>query len=162
MTNIYKVGIDPGSNKSGVAVLWNGHYSQLLYLDYEELRDFVDRMPDDTEFYVEDPDSMRVVHNRLQTDSKSIAMGQRMARNIGQCQHAATMIINMIKNKNRSVRPIKPQRGISKRTKKDANFFNRLTGWTGTSNEHKRDAAMLIYQFYTSTKINNLREGLIK
>lgn len=44
----------------------------------------------------------------------------------------------------------RPKRGATKHT---ADYFKRLTGWAGTTNEHARDAAMLIFG-YTA---NNLK-----
>lgn len=33
-------------------------------------------------------------------------------------------------------------------TKMDADYFENVTGWEGRTNEHKRDAGMIAFQFY--------------
>lgn len=38
---------------------------------------------------------------------------------------------------------VPPRKGL---TKWDANTFKRITGWTGRTSNHARDAAMLVYQ----------------
>lgn len=140
------VGIDPGSNKSGVAVMENGRYTKLLQLTFMEIMTLADDSPDHAQFYVEDPNSMRAPHAKH--DDLNAGHYRKMAQNVGQCAGVAKLLIAELQNKGKQVYPVKPQRGLSKRTKKDKAFFNRITGWTGNSNEHKRDAAMLIYKFH--------------
>lgn len=140
-------GIDPGSTKSGVAELIDGSYRRLLHITFHELMILVDESEWDAQFYVEDPKSMRVAHRNL-INEKEAAIARNMAHKVGQCAAAAKLIIEGIEFRQRKVFTVKPQRGISKRTKKDMKFFNQLTGWTKNSNEHKRDAAMLIYKFH--------------
>jgi hypothetical protein len=41
------------------------------------------------------------------------------------------------------------------KTKVAARFFNRLTGWKASTNEHSRDAAMLVYKFNCNRVVSN-------
>lgn len=45
----------------------------------------------------------------------------------------------------------------SNRTKLNADSFNKLTGWAGRTNEHARDAAMLVYGMTDATVQSLLR-----
>jgi hypothetical protein len=91
--------------------------------------------------YVEFPRSTHV----YQRPRQSIRAMSRIAVNVGQNRAEAKIIINACKKLwgDANVTAAPPIRGYVKMKKER---FNRLTGWTGKSSEHSRDAACLIVE----------------
>lgn len=82
---------------------------------------------------------------------------QEERRNRGRAQGAGYVKAHcaiweeFLKDKGIRHEAIAPRRNI---TKLDADAFRRITGWEERTNEHERDAAMLVYGFdETTTKI---------
>lgn len=68
----------------------------------------------------------------------------KAAQNVGQNKQCAMLIIEWCERHGIRITTQKP--GRRSMTKLTAEEFNRITGWTGSSNEHTRDAGMLVYQ----------------
>ncbi|MEH6451143.1 MAG: hypothetical protein V7765_20935 [Oleispira sp.] len=68
----------------------------------------------------------------------------KIAQNVGQVKGVKRVLVECLLHEGIPVRLVKPLKGIyKKKAKADAKFFNQLTGWTGSSNEDKRDAGLL-------------------
>jgi hypothetical protein len=55
----------------------------------------------------------------------------------------ARVLVECLESMGADVVQVKPLRGPIKKAKTDRVYFNRVTGWAGSSNEDKRDAALL-------------------
>lgn len=67
----------------------------------------------------------------------------KAAQNVGQNKEAAMLIVEWCKRHNVKVTTQRPSKRSM--TKLTAEQFNKITGWKGKSNEHTRDAAMLVW-----------------
>lgn len=132
------VGIDPGAS-TGIAIYREGKLAALRTIAPVEL---------ETEIVALWPSRVVFEDSRLQshtwTQAASRAAAAKMARNVGQVD-AWCVLITAICAKHGI-----PAHGISpagKGSKLNAEQFERATGWTMTSNEHTRDAAMVAWPY---------------
>ena len=144
------LGMDPGAN-TGVAVFVDGQLVELLTIPPHHIeRTLRERMPSRVVF----EDSRLQSHTW--TRGKTGAASAKMARNVGQVDarcaditaHCADLGI--------------PAHGISpagKGGKLDARRFAAVTGWTGPSNEHSRDAAMVAWPYRRAADLRGGRHG---
>lgn len=139
------IGIDPDLTASGVAVVVDGKLVELHALPFFDLRLFIDaEHATGSRFVLEDVEHNKPLFDKNVTSSGSVQKKkQRITQNVGQVKGVARVIAEHLARTGTDHIKVKPLAGTAKQAKKDAAFFNRLTGWTGTSNEDKRDAAML-------------------
>ena len=71
--------------------------------------------------------------------------GREKAQGVGSVKRDAQIWEDWCKEQGINYKMIHP---ASNATKKKAVDFTRMTGWTGRTNEHARDAAMLVFQRY--------------
>lgn len=141
MKTVHHIGIDTGK-KTGLAI-WTPAYKQLdLYStdfwgvwgvieDYQyELR------PDRTKVRIEMPGSF--LYGRNSKHGKRVSV--KMAVNVGGVQMMAILLAERFEELGYQVGRPQP----SKR-KLNHDIFKKITGYTGTTNEHTRDAGMLVY-----------------
>ncbi len=138
------VGIDPDLVKSGVGVVENGRlvdlYSPNLFdlmnmaLEWKELG---------AHFVIEDVESMRPTFPRALKGGSREAQIAKISQNVGQVKAIARVLRAYMDRIGADYTMCKPLGGTAKAAKRDAELFNKLTGWTGRSNEDTRDAAML-------------------
>ena len=136
--HIYSIGIDPGKS-TGFAVyhiqeeklvrletlsFWSAFGQTLIYEP-----DNVSRV------VIELPDSKHVWHK----DANGTAAIQRQAVNVGSVLREAELLAMGIENAGYNVQTTNP------RGKVDAKRFKMITGWTGQSNQHERDAGLLCF-----------------
>lgn len=132
------LGIDPGAN-TGMATYIGG---KLAHLDTIAPVDIAAR--------IELARPARVVFedSRLEsftwTTVKSRAAALKMARNVGEVDAWCKLIVAVCAKFDIPAHGISPTR---KGAKLDAPRFAALTGWTGPSNEHTRDAAMVAWPY---------------
>lgn len=132
------LGIDPGAS-TGVATYIGG---KLAHLDTISPVDIAAR--------IELARPARVVFedSRLEsftwTTVKSRAIALKMARNVGEVDAWCKLIVAICAGFGIPAHGISPTR---KGAKLDAQRFAALTGWTGPSNEHTRDAAMVAWPY---------------
>lgn len=132
------LGIDPGAN-TGVATYIGG---KLAHLDTIAPVDIADR--------IELARPARVVFEDSRLESyvwsqiKSRAAALKMARNVGEVDAWCKLIVAVCAKFDIPAHGISPTR---KGAKVDAERFAALTGWTGGSNEHTRDAAMVAWPY---------------
>jgi hypothetical protein len=139
------IGIDPDLVKSGVAVSFNGSLSQLYALSFPELLEFAKSKyaehGERVEFIVEEVEADKTTYNRKKTNEHQM---RKIAQNVGQVKGVKRVLVECLQHEGIAVRLVKPLKGVyKKKAKADAKFFNQLTGWTGSSNEDKRDAGLL-------------------
>lgn len=129
------IGIDPGKN-IGIAVFKGGKLERLETLSFWGAIHVIYRNPD-TVFVVELPATTHVWHK----GAKARGAIEKTGFNVGKCYAQAELIIEYLGNHGRQTIIEKPAGKIN------ADQFKMLTGWTGQSNAHTRDAAMLAYKY---------------
>lgn len=135
---LYSIGIDPGK-QTGFAVyniqfdrfdrietltFWSA-FGQVLMYDPRLVSRVV----------IELPDSKHVWHKDAST-TKAI---QRQAVNVGGVLREAELFAEGIRNAGYKVLTTNP------RGKTDSRIFEKITGWTGRTNQHERDAGLLCF-----------------
>ena len=137
------LGIDPGAH-TGVATYVGGQLTDLETVG-----------PNQIERLIRGRAPARVVFedSRLQshtwTSSASKAAAAKMARNVGQVDAWCYLITAICAELGIAAHGISP---AGKGAKLDAKQFASVTGWTGKSNEHARDAAMVAWKYRGARK----------
>lgn len=132
------LGIDPGAN-TGVAVFIYGKLHKLMTA-----------APQDLPPLLETDGIIRVIFedSRLQshvwTTATSRPAALKMARNLGQVDAWCSLIVAVCADLNIPAHGISP---LGKGAKMNAKQFKALTGWSGKSNQHERDAAMVAWAY---------------
>lgn len=133
----YVFGIDPDSDKHGVAVYGHGDLIQLHSLTTPELMEMANRFDRATLlFSVEAPNSNKFIYARNRFDNPSIQ--GTVAMGIGKNQQSQVELCRWLDYLNIKYILNKPSKENWAKNKKQ---FERLTGWTGRSNEDTRSAA---------------------
>ncbi|WP_432474795.1 hypothetical protein [Amphritea sp. HPY] len=136
------IGIDPDLVKSGVAVTAGGRILTLDAMSFFDLIGFIDEHKHQAVFHVENVEYCKAVYPRKGADSPGAKA--KIAQNVGQVKAIGRLLEEYLKGSGANYKLIRPLVGtVKKKAKKDAEFFNRQTGWQGKSNEDKRDAALL-------------------
>ncbi|MGI2095488.1 hypothetical protein [Shewanella glacialipiscicola] len=158
-----RIGIDPDLTKSGVATVVNGEIVTLKSMGFSELIEFViskSHLP-----YVvllEDVDNKKPVFaSKLKKTNKSqdpllayvghapsqggseFKINMSKAEDLGKVKAAARLIKEVLEDNGITVKLVKPLRGLVKQAKDNSAYFNKITGWTGRSNQDTRDAALI-------------------
>ncbi|WNO60871.1 hypothetical protein [Rheinheimera sp. MMS21-TC3] len=141
------IGIDPDLTASGVAVILNGRILKLDRIPFTGMLNWLSYQSalNSVLIKIEDPNLIKPTFPRmLPTARNKQAVSNRISQNVGQVKAVATLLIETITAAGYQVKPCRPLVGGHKtRCKKDAAYFNKLTGWTGRSNEDCRDAALI-------------------
>lgn len=144
------IGIDPDLTASGFAVITPD--KRIVKMDRVRFAAVVDyinwqamKLEDRIMIKIEDPNLIKPTFPRaLPKAINKQAVNNRISQNVGQVKAVATLLIETITAAGYQVKPCRPLVGGHKtRCKKDAAYFNKLTGWTGRSNEDCRDAALI-------------------
>lgn len=149
------IGIDPGEH-NGVAVYDKKNGLRLYTLSFWQLIELIDTMnvKDKTlqeilpKFFIENPGLNSFIY-RQKVDHKAKSAATRIAKNVGQNIGDAKRIIERVKQHGMICCEIKP---ISSSAKWDAALFNALLRGRFEithHNQHVRDAAKLISQYWT-------------
>lgn len=133
------IGIDPDLVKSGVAVTAGGRILTLDAMSFFDLIGFIDEHKHQAVFHVENVEYCKAVYQR----NVNQAGMRKIAQNVGQVKAIGRLLAQYLEDAGADYKMIRPLVGPIKKAKKDAEFFNRQTGWVGKSNEDKRDAALL-------------------
>lgn len=132
-----KIGIDTGT-KTGFAV-WQDE--KLQFVDSMTITQAMCKIlanypPQTTKLYIEDARLWIGFHGKTkQSESKR--------QGAGSIKRDAKIWEDWCKENGYEAVFIKP---MGKGLKKSAEDFKRITGWQGRTNEHSRDAAMIVYQ----------------
>ena len=132
------IGIDPDLDKNGVAITYKQTIISLHGLNYVQLQKLIDAHPE-AGFIVEDVEYNKPVFNRRLKPLENL----KVAQNVGMVKGVARLIIQYLTETNSRFIKVPPLNGRFKQAKKDRDYFNRLTGWQGSSNADKRDAALI-------------------
>jgi len=143
MGNRVVVGIDPDSEKHGVAVYSNGVIHGLYSLCLPELMVMLKNgivCGDEVSLSIENVMANQFVYARNQHSNK--AAQSKIAMRIGRCQQAQVELMRWLDNYGIPYVLHKPQKGnwADKRE-----LFERITGWNKQSNEDTRAAAYFGY-----------------
>lgn len=135
--SIAKIGIDTGV-KTGVAVWEGGQLAAVESMTITKAMDFISGhypRPQDCKLYIED------ARKWIGFNGKTKATQSRL-QGAGSVKRDAKIWEDWCKEHDYEVVFVKP---MGKGLKKSAEEFKRITGWTGRTNEHSRDAAMIVY-----------------
>ena len=132
------IGVDPDSEAHGLAVYEDRELKGIYNMNlYDIIKTFLDPTYFDNALWaVEDVNTNKFVYGRNTHTSK--AAQSKIAMGIGKCQQAQVELIRMLDVYGMNYKLIKPQRGNWAKNKAQ---FEKVTGWTGRSNEDTRSAA---------------------
>ncbi len=139
----YIIGIDPDSEKHGVAVYQNGELIRLVSMQLLELKGFIDRHVKSSdmgglEIHIEDVCANNAAFKKGFV--KNAKASTAINRSVGKCQQAQVELERLFAYYDIAVVKHK----ISKRWKDSGHGkaeFEKATGWKGRSNEDNRSAA---------------------
>lgn len=132
------LGIDPGAH-TGVAVYIGGKLNRLETIEPWQIPKLFDGFRVDRVVF---EDSRLTSFMFTSVPSRAAAL--KMARNVGEIDAWSKLICAVCEQLNIPAHGISPK---GKGAKLDAKAFERLTGWTGPSNEHTRDAAAVAWPY---------------
>ncbi|AOA58201.1 hypothetical protein [Acinetobacter larvae] len=132
------IGIDPDLTKSGVAIL--SPSLELRNLTFAEVVKLFSSEQANIKKVVIEAGWLNKKANHHGAVGQRKSVGEQIARRVG-LNHATGMhLADMAESLGLKVVLVRPTR-----SKKNAEDFKRITGWTGRSNQETRDAAMLIW-----------------
>jgi hypothetical protein len=129
------IGVDPDSNKHGIAIYKDEILIELNQWGIAELIESAHMLRGEVLFSIEDVASQIFVYAR---NVNSKAVQSNIAMKVGRCQQAQIEFQRMLDHLGFKYVLHKPQKGNW--AKKKA-IFERTTGWTKRSNEDTRSAA---------------------
>lgn len=132
------MGIDPGTN-TGLAVIQDGKLYQLQTIHPLDIATMLAQWAPDRVIF---EDSRLTSH--LFTTNQKAAVAKSMARKVGQVDMVCGLIVEACARLGIPAHGISPK---GKGKKLNAEQFMAATGWTESSNEHQRDAAMVAYPY---------------
>jgi len=138
------IGIDPDTDKSGIAIVVNKQIIDLATVKLFDLIEYLDAAgPKDTIVVkVEDPNMIKPLFGEKAKNKRAIR--EKICQDVGGCKAVARLICELLESHNYKVIKVRPLKGpIKRQAKNDGNYFNKITGWKGRTNEDKRDAAMI-------------------
>ena len=136
------IGIDPDIEASGMAIIKDGKIEAMLKIPFPELIEKIVSAHKQGKIVVklEDVEANKPMFVRNLAGAKQ---AMKVAQNVGMCKGVARMIKESLEYHGVTVQMIKPLKGNVKKAKKDASYFNQITGWEKRSNEDCRDAALI-------------------
>ena len=133
------IGIDPGKD-TGYAVysIVEGKLTTVTSTDFWDAFIAVEELGPErvAEVVVEVPDNKHVWHGA----AANAKANQRMGLNVGMAIREGELLAEGFRRRGYNVRTVHP------RGKVDTKKFNAFTGWTGRTNQHARDAALLCFR----------------
>lgn len=138
------IGIDPDLKENGVGIVANGTLVDLQALDFFKLQAFIqEQHAQGAHFAVENVSINKPRFTRALKSGSYNAQNDKISQNVGMVKAVQVLIVQFLDRIGASYTLVKPLGGTAKDVKKNADLFNRITGWTGRSSADKRDAAML-------------------
>ena len=137
--NWYTIGIDPGKN-TGIAV-YDREEKRISILKTTDFWGVINLINSNFPpravniLFIELPETKHVWHK----GASSRAAIERTGVNIGSCIREAELLTKWAIGNGYRVLNCKP------RGKVDSKRFSKLTGWTGRTNQHERDAGMMAF-----------------
>lgn len=133
------IAIDPGTDKSGVAMFVDGELKHLALMTLPNLVEYI-RMSN-AHYVIEDVEAIKAIYNRNQKANKQA--GLKVAQSVGLVKATARHIISFMEWHNRPYTKIEPTTGNwgTINAKYGSQALRTRLGWTGTSNKDTRSAA---------------------
>lgn len=141
---IITIGIDPDMIASGLAVVSGKQITKLHSVRLPNLVATIQAIgsPDEVIIKLENPEANKGLFASHAAKNKAVSI--KVAMSVGKVQSTAHHIQEMLIAAGYPVKLVTPLKGPLKRqAKDDAEYFNRITGWTGRSNQDQRDAALI-------------------
>ena len=138
------IGIDPDFVKSGIAVIQGKTILHLESLSFVDLFEYIAAAgpKESITIKVENPEAIKPLFGEKVKNKRSVRV--KICQDVGACKATARLICEVLESQGYRVTKVRPLKGQHKRqAKKDGNYFNKITGWQGRTNEDKRDAAMI-------------------
>ena len=132
------MGVDPGTH-TGVAIYRAGALADLQTIEPFQLVEVIETVSP-ARVVFEDSRMISPTWKRGVSNAAQL----KIARDVGQIDAWCRLIVATCGRLGIPAHSISPK---AKGAKLDAGQFKALTGWTGRSNEHTRDAAALAWQF---------------
>lgn len=132
------IGIDPGQ-RTGVAVYRDGALIELRTVSPDQIAGVLEELAPELVVF-EDSRKQSAVFIRG-TNARSML---KIARNVGEVDQLCRQIEALCDRMRIACVGVSPLR---KGAKLSAARFREITGWTGRSNQHERDAAMCAYKY---------------
>jgi hypothetical protein len=139
------IGIDPGLD-TGVAIFKDGYLSELLTMRPFGVAKYLELVCPTSLVVYEDS---RIQSNVFTAAKQPRAVALKIARNVGNIDAWCSLIEDSCKANRINTVSISPK---AKGAKLDAAQFEAITGWSGSSNQHTRDAAMVAWPFRHGAK----------
>lgn len=143
------IGIDPDLTASGVALVEGNKIIMLDKVSLPELLVWVNKnrwiANGEIIIRMEDPNLIKPTFPRAMPKARNKqAVMNNISQKVGQVKAVATIIMQLLEHAGHQVKPVRPLQGAMKHlAKRDAKYFNQITGWDGRSNEDQRDAALI-------------------
>lgn len=128
------IGIDPGTH-TGMAIVLDGKLTDLHTCSFWECIAQIDIHSDAELIVLELPNTRTVWRHKKMTDRTK----SKVSVDVGCVIREAELIIEYLRLNDINFKTSHPAGKI------DQSLFNRITGWTGKSNQHTRDAGMLAW-----------------
>jgi hypothetical protein len=133
------IGIDPDTDKSGVALLWKPAGNlDLRNLRFFQLYDFLEGMAQSVEKVVIEAGWLNKSNWHVKTGDRAAYAGQ-IGQRTGANHETGRKIVEMCEYLSLKVELVKPTK-----SKVDADLFRRLSKYERRTNQEQRDAAMLV------------------
>lgn len=139
--------IDPDVQKSGVARLSNGVITKLEKLTFAELVDVFSELDESTVVLIENVELINTTFKRSKTNAAAM---NKIAQNVGMVKGTYRHLVAMAEHYGVNITPVPPlgiRNPTARRAKQDAEFFKKLTGYQGRTNEDTRDAGMIAFLY---------------
>lgn len=134
------VGIDPGQ-ATGLAVYDKGKLIELHTVTPDELENWLAKNQPQVVIF---EDSRGTGKTFTAAKARSVAAALKIARNVGEIDRLCKDIAAMCKRLGIECYGVAP---VDKGAKRNAKDFAQITGWSGRSNQHARDAAMVAWPY---------------
>lgn len=138
------IGIDPDVSRSGVAVATDGAIESLECLSFTELCNFLSTLHPGVIVGIEDVENDRATYPRKANQKAMLKIAQNVGMAKATCRHIRS-VAESFDLKVVMVAPLAKTNMLARKAKNDATYFNQLTGWSGRSNEEKRDAGLIAF-----------------
>lgn len=138
------IGIDPGRN-TGIAIYNKAErkLERVFSLSFWEAIKFLEQFEgrDDVKVYIENPNLNPSLHKH--TAMYGLNQALKVAQDVGRVKEQAQLLIDWLNAHRLKPVEIKPSKASG--TKIKSPYFNKITKYKGRTNEHGRDAAMLVF-----------------
>ncbi|MHA3078801.1 hypothetical protein [Acinetobacter sp. ANC 5502] len=142
------IGIDTGVNTGFAVAIDRGHGGELIQVVSLSITQATERVKELLKDYGQDALQVFIEDPRLRT---WFTGGREKAQGVGSVKRDAQIWEDFCKENQIAYKLIHPKNNM---TKSKAETFQKLTGWAGRTNEHARDAAMLVFRRFA--KDNNV------